>query len=141
MDEEANHVSVSTAIAGIVVLALVYFVIRRKGPAPEQRAAASRPTRTSSTNALHAVSIRLASNACSAAVGLEGKRFLSGVAPRLPLPECTVLECQCRFAHYADRRKHDDQRSPYGTGIAGETGTHEQERRQQVDRREDPDLL
>lgn len=141
MDGEENYVSVSTAIAGFVILALVYFLIRRKGPAPEQRADALRPANLSSTSEFHAVSIKFASGACSAAKSLEGKRFLSDAAPRIPLPECDVLECQCRFAHYADRRKRDNRRSPYRTGIAGETGTHQQERRRQADRREDPDLF
>ncbi len=129
----------SMAIVGIAVLALVFFFIRRSGPAPEKRPAAARPAKASSTTAFHAVSIKFASSACSAAKSLEGKRFLSSAAPRIPLPDCDELECKCRFVHYSDRREDDDRRNPYRAGIAGETGKHAQEQRQGPDRRKDSD--
>ena len=52
----------------------------------------------------HAVSIKLSGNACGAAREMEGRRFLSSAAPKLPLAECDVLECKCRFVHHQDRR-------------------------------------
>ena len=133
--------SLTTAIVGMLILAVIYFFVRSEGSDSKPQSPASRPVKTTATSEFHAVSIKFASGACSAAKSLEGKRFLSDAAPRIPLPKCDVLECQCRFAHYADRRKRDNRRSPYRTGIAGETGTHQQERRRQADRREDPDLF
>ena len=35
------------------------------------------------------------------------QRFLWSEAPLLPLPNCTLIRCRCRFVHYKDRRKHD----------------------------------
>ncbi len=139
MDGEEKEVSLSTAIVGIVVLGLVFFFIRRKGAPHDQRPVAARPAKASASTAFHAVSIKFASSACSAAKSLEGKRFLSDAAPRIPLSECDVLECKCRFVHYSDRREHDDRRNPYRAGIAGETGKHQQEQRHGANRRKDPD--
>ena len=70
---------------------------------------------------------------------MDGKRFLSSAAPRLPLPDCDVLECKCKFVHHKDRRDGEDRRSPFHGGIASST-TDEQEKEQRGygDRREDP---
>ena len=88
----------------------------------------------------HAVSIKFAAHACSAAKELDGQRFLSNVAPRLPLPECDVTDCKCHFAHYKDRRVGKDRRNVFtASGYSAETGKHAQERRQPSDRRHDDD--
>ncbi len=139
MDGEEKEVSLSITIVGIVFLGLVIFFIFRKGVPRDQRPAAARPAKAGASTTFHAVSIRFASSACSAAKSLDGKRFLSGAAPRIPLPDCDVLECKCRFAHYSDRRESDDRRNPYRAGIAGETGTHKLEQRHGPrDRRDRP---
>jgi hypothetical protein len=46
-------------------------------------------------------------NACEAVEKLEGKRFLSKEAPRLPLPGCGAEHCRCRYVHFKDRREDD----------------------------------
>ena len=97
-----------------------------------------RPAAPGATSAFHAVSIKLGPNACEAAQSMAGKRFLSGAAPRLPLPNCKNLECKCRFVHHKDRREAEDRRSPFGQNIASTTGTHPKEQRQGEDRRSDP---
>jgi hypothetical protein len=51
-------------------------------------------------------------NACEAVKKLEGKRFLSKEAPRLPLPDCGAEHCRCRYVHFKDRRG-DDRRTLY----------------------------
>ena len=139
MNGEERDVSFTTAIVGILILALVFFFIRRKGSEPAPRSPAARPAKASASSEFHAVSIRFLSSACSAAKSLEGKRFLSSAAPRMPLPECDVMECKCRFVHHTDRREGDDRRDPYRVGIAGETGKHPQEQRHRPERRKDPD--
>ncbi len=131
--------SLTTAILGILVLAVVFFFVRNKGPDSKPKSPTSRPVKTSASSEFHAVSIRFLSSACSAAKSLEGKRFLSSAAPRIPLPECDVMECKCRFVHHIDRREGDDRRDPYRAGFAGETGKHPQEQRHRPERRKDPD--
>jgi len=122
----------------ILVGALIY--MRRKPDGATQRPQMERPAAASATSKFHAVSIKFGSNACQAAQEMEGKRFLSGAAPKIPLPDCDVLECKCRFVHHKDRRSSDDRRSPFGQGMASPTGTHPKEQRQGQDRRnEDAD--
>ena len=92
------------------------------------------------SSAYHAVSIRLGRTACRAAAELEGQRFLSASAPRLPLADCDAGECDCRFAHHADRRSGSDRRDPFTSGSIGMgTGNFEEERRKVRDRRSDED--
>jgi hypothetical protein len=51
-----------------------------------------------------AVQIRARLGACRAAQLLEGQRFLSKDAPKLPLRECSVARCSCTFSKLPDRR-------------------------------------
>lgn len=124
--------SIFITIVGLVVLGLVLFLVRRKGAKPEEHSNAARPVKAGPTTKFHAVSIKVGPSVCSAAQSLDGKRFLSNAAPRIPLPDCDEPECECRFEHYGDRREMDpdDRRNPYRAGIAGETGTHQVEQRQ-----------
>ena len=47
---------------------------------------------------------------CQAAADLKGRRYLSGAAPKIPLPACDAKSCGCKYAHYKDRRDGDDRR-------------------------------
>ncbi|MDJ0814378.1 MAG: hypothetical protein QNJ23_11690 [Woeseiaceae bacterium] len=131
---------VKTLALILVVMLLLWLLVRRR-----QAQAAKRPDPLTErvshkSTEFHAVSIRFESNACKAARELEGRRFLSSAAPRLPLPECNVLECNCRFVHHKDRRSGRDRRSPFGPGgIGGSTGKYEQEQRTGSDRRKRDD--
>lgn len=88
----------------------------------------------------HAVSIKLSGHACKAATDMTGRRFLSTAAPKLPLPGCDVLDCNCRFVHHKDRRAGKDRRSPFApSGFAGGTGRFEAEQRKGKDRRASDD--
>ena len=119
----------------LVLLLLVWLFIRRRQATATPKAKKAVPVSHKST-AYHAVSIKFESNACGAARELEGRRFLSSAAPRLPLPDCDVLECSCRFIHHKDRRTGHDRRSPFGpSGFGGGTGSFEQEQRKGRDRR------
>ncbi len=52
-----------------------------------------------------AVAIVPGESACEAARQLRGQRFLTGKAPRLPLPGCNLQnQCQCKYQHLRDRR-------------------------------------
>lgn len=124
----------------LVVMLLIWLLVRRRRAQVSQQPdpAPSRVSRKSTE--YHAVSIRFQSNACKAAREMEGRRFLSSAAPRLPLPDCDVLECNCRFIHHKDRRTGRDRRSPFGPGgIGASTGRYEQEQRAGKDRRQSDD--
>jgi hypothetical protein len=79
------------------------------------------------------VSVDTGLNACRAAQGLDGRRFLPQDAPALPLSACTEKRCACRYVHHADRRD-DDRRDPYSR-ISNITLEHLHERRRGWDRR------
>ncbi len=53
----------------------------------------------------HAVSVKPAPGACTAAASGKSRRWLSREAPMLPLPGCTKPDaCHCTYAHHDDRR-------------------------------------
>ena len=94
-----------------VVVVLIWFFSRRSK-------AKSASTNKHSTKTIkkepsfRAVSIQICPQACAAAKKLRDKRFLSGQAPMLPLADCNVKDCKCKFVHHKDRRSHEDRRFP-----------------------------
>ena len=127
----------------LVVLLAVWLFVRRRHAS---KSMTDKPMASAggATTAYHAVSIKYSDNACSAARDLEGRRFLSSAAPRLPLAECDVLECKCRFVHHKDRRAGKDRRSPFApSGFGSATGSQQVEQRERKDRRtkRDEDLI
>jgi len=52
----------------------------------------------------HSVTIKSLRSACVTARAVNGIRFLSKEAPALPLEDCDVATCHCRYEHHADRR-------------------------------------
>ncbi|MCJ7592138.1 MAG: hypothetical protein MUO51_12375 [Woeseiaceae bacterium] len=127
-------------LGALLVLTIAWLVVRVR---QNKAAVKSESTRVvKNTGKFHAVALKYTENACDAAKAMTGRRFLSNAAPRLPLPECNFPECNCRFAHYDDRRAGRDRRSPFApAGATGTTGIHEQERRERNDRRQDPDQV
>ena len=129
-----------TLLGIALVLLIVWLYLRRRGQAAEEAREKTVLKKTGDT-AYHAVSIKFDSKACEAAKAMSGRRFLSNAAPRIPLPDCDSLECNCRFAHHKDRRSGKDRRSPFAAaGYSGGTGSFEKERRAKPDRRRDADL-
>ena len=121
-------------LALIVLVAWLYLRGRKPDTAPSQPESLT----DTSSGKYHAVSIKYDSNACEAAKAMDGRRFLSNAAPRLPLPDCDVLECNCRFTHHKDRRSGKDRRSPFAAaGFGGGTGSFEKERREKAGRRQE----
>jgi hypothetical protein len=132
--------SLNTLAVILVALLLIWLLVRRRNASGSEQPQSAAPPVGHKSTEFHAVSIRFESNACKAAREMEGRRFLSTAAPRLPLPECDVLECNCRFMHHKDRRAGRDRRSPFGPGgIGGGTGRYEQEQRKGRDRRKSDD--
>ena len=132
--------SLNTLVIIVALLLLIWLLVRRRNASSKSKAEPAAPRVSQESSEYHAVSIRFQSNACKAAREMEGRRFLSSAAPRLPLAECDVLECSCRFLHHKDRRTGRDRRSPFGPGgIGGGTGKFEQEQRQGHGRRKSDD--
>jgi hypothetical protein len=125
-------------LGALLVLTIAWLFVRvRQNKAATK--AKSQPSAKDS-GAFHAVAIKYSENACDAAKAMTGRRFLSNAAPRLPLPDCNFLECGCKFAHYDDRRKVRDRRSPFApAGPTGVTGSFQKERRDKTDRRKKGD--
>ncbi|MFU8764261.1 MAG: hypothetical protein ACNA7T_07060 [Haliea sp.] len=73
------------------------------------RQARSAVTPAVEKNQWRAVSIAACSSACAAVLDVEGKRFLPGEAPQIPLPGCNSRDCKCTYQHHEDRRdpEHD----------------------------------
>lgn len=131
---------IAVSIVAIIILILLFLSYRRSRATTTKRPPLpGRPGQAKPDSQFHAVSLKFPANACNAAKAMEGKRFLSSAAPRIPLPECDSLECKCRFIHHKDRRQGDDRRNPYPTNVAGITGEHKQEQRHRSDRRSDDD--
>lgn len=81
----------------------------------------------------HAVCIKPKGTSCEAVQAYRAARYLSGEAPRLPVPECTASDtCSCVYKHHADRRSQP-RRQEERDGLR--STQVEQERRLSRDRR------
>jgi len=125
-------------LGALLVLTVTWLIVRiRQNKAAAE--AESRP-KLSSEGEYHAVAIKYSENACDAAKAMTGRRFLSRAAPNLPLAGCDFHDCQCKFAHYPDRRSKIDRRSPFNhRSMTDGSGSFEREKRQAKDRRKNPE--
>jgi hypothetical protein len=122
-------------IAALLVAVLVFLKMRSRKPVRTDEARADPAATTRLKNDFHAVSIRPGIFACKAARDLEGERFLSGSAPRIPLPGCDASDCTCRFSHHPDRRAGEDRRSLYRSSIGIDIKSLGVEKRSDEERR------
>ena len=123
-------------ILTVILIALVLIARRNNANVAEEPKVADRRDLTNTGTQFHAVSIRFADSACDAAKATEGTRFLSAAAPRIPLPECDVAQCKCRFIHHADRRSGVDRRGQHPKNMLASTGAYTgKDRRYRGDRR------
>lgn len=90
-------------LAGVLVLGAGFWWARRRSVAAEPAAERVR-------NPYHCVAIRRGTKSCAAASRLEGRRYLPGEAPPLPLQNCDYAACSCRYAHFDDRREEQRRR-------------------------------
>lgn len=134
--------TLTVSLIAMAFLLGLLLILQRRPDRNSKRAEKKPKPLTSKSSEFHAVAINYTKTACDAAKAMAGKRFLSDAAPRLPLPECDVADCQCRFKHYSDRRNPVNRRSVFAAGIGGDTGVHQQEQREnRKDRRSDDDSL
>lgn len=61
--------------------------------------------------AYKAVTVRICTSPCKAALAIRGQAFLQREAPHLPLPDCDRA-CHCKYAEHDDRRINKDRRYP-----------------------------
>jgi hypothetical protein len=128
---------VTISLLAIALLLVLLLIIKRASnsqsnprPAMKRPAAGGSPQST-----FHAVSIKMGSNPCEAAQKMEGRRFLSSAAPKIPLTECDAENCACRFVHHEDRRAGEDRRDPWAPTAADQTGSYRMDQRKGADRR------
>ncbi len=128
-----------TIISAIIVsLAVVYWVAKtRKRPSAQTLAANTKRRQQSRSAAFHAVSVRPGGCGCEAVNALYGERYLTrDDVPNLPLAECTLVKCTCRYVHHEDRRsRQGNRRAAYSfqTEMYGFSG--QQDRRRSGGRR------
>jgi hypothetical protein len=82
-------------------------------------------------NRFKAVSIISHGERCPESQALKGERFLPNEAPAIPLQDCSVEQCNCRYSRHVDRRSGEGRRrtiSPAGDG-ARELNPDKQSRR------------
>jgi hypothetical protein len=136
--------TIAIVVIALIVITMLLFILKSRetniekiGPGVRPRPAAPQPL--TDTAAFHAVSIKYLSSACPAAKTMDGKRFLATAAPRLPLPDCDVLKCRCKFVHHKDRRSSEDRRNPFqGPLSQSTTGNFQVDQRILDERRENP---
>lgn len=84
--------------------------------------------------------VSVSGGSCAAAWELEGRRFLTKDAPRLPLSGCDADNCSCKYVHHRDRRENqEDRRSPRGlqSDLYASTGDNKERRSRRGRRKED----
>ena len=121
----------------VILIALIVMAQRNKATTNKRSPLPGRHDPAKTGSQFHAVSLQSSGSACEAATAMEGKRFLAGAAPRIPLPECDVPKCKCRFIHHQDRRDSAERRGSHSQSRIGDTGRHGKERRLRGDRRDD----
>lgn len=132
--------AITVSIILVLILGAAFFLSRRRAEnAPETPLSHGHSSKNETANEYHAVSLKSLTSACAAAKALQGERFLSSSAPKLPLSECDAATCKCRFVHHSDRRSGEDRRDVYGSALGGGgTGQFKKEQRNQGERRDDP---
>lgn len=124
-----------TLVLILALLIAIWWLMRKRRETVSENEA-SNIRRPAANTEFHAVSIKFSDPVCAAARELTGRRFLATAAPKLPLHNCDVLECTCRFLHHKDRRANKDRRNPFGpSGLGGGTGAFDSEQRDGTDRR------
>jgi hypothetical protein len=97
------------------VLAVVVLMRAKSGDTIKNRP--SRNSKANKTplvprNPYRATSIVFDVDSCDAVKAIGGKCFLDveRLSPRLPLPDCNLSTCNCKYARHEDRRESDDDR-------------------------------
>lgn len=107
----------------VIAILVIFMTIRPKarargnGSSKNNKTHISKDTSIETRHSFRATSIIADTSACEAAKALGKKKFLDvdRDVPVLPLGDCTVSRCNCRYAHHDDRRDFsEDRRGPPG---------------------------
>ena len=128
MNVAFSIIAIIILVASILLFRRTRATTKKRPPDPDRLGKVQRDTR------FHAVSLENLNGACAAAYAIEGKRFLAGATPRIPLPECDAPVCNCLFVHHNDRRQRGNRRQSW-TGSVGDPGGAMAEERDGGDRR------
>jgi hypothetical protein len=91
-------------IVAMIIGTLAFFVLRLTNVSSGDMHRRDRRSGFGASNPYHAVSIEPREKCCLAVESIQSQRFLSDDAPGLPLPDCSVSDCRCKYIHFADRR-------------------------------------
>ncbi len=89
------------------LLVLCFFVAMAFWWSRKRVTAQSLPSANDISSRYRCVSIKPRGDACASAMSFGEQRFLTAAAPRLPLANCDARVCQCRYAHFNDRREEE----------------------------------
>lgn len=107
----------------LIAAAVFALVIGRSKKSVKARRSSRGSAKRSSKSSLQArspyraTSIAYDDNACEAVRAIGGKRFLDVEKniPLLPMPDCDLSTCNCKYARHGDRREsNEDRRHPSG---------------------------
>ena len=103
-----------TIMAALIVsLVITYWFVksRKKTSSRAQRTKTEIRRYSDRKSTFHAVSIKPGGCGCEAVNAMGSERYLtSGAVPTLPVPNCTLLTCTCRYVHHDDRRSRQGNR-------------------------------
>lgn len=108
---------------------------RRKNKSTQRIDHDTASTASGAAKSYHGVSIEMGANHCPAVEEFSDKRFLSNEAPMIPLSDCTLASCECRYVHYQDRRDEEDRRALHSIRTDLHDRTGQVERRGNGERR------
>ncbi len=89
--------------------------VLNRGPAGRAPAKTRARAAPQARNPYRCTSIVPGDGACGAVEAIGNRRFLQveRKVPTLPLPDCDVAQCNCKYAHHEDRRdSQEDRRHP-----------------------------
>lgn len=99
---------ISLAVALLIFAAIIVAIRKWRRDSTQTTHSADAKVKTYA-----AVGIRYNLLACKSVQKYYGQRYLAQDAPALPVPNCNVRPCPCRYVHFADRRS-EDRRTEYG---------------------------
>ncbi|MEZ5573394.1 MAG: hypothetical protein R3E64_15450 [Halioglobus sp.] len=139
LSTNAYLIIAAIAIAGLALLLWSSQKKPNRGkPTQSSKRSKQPPSTPAKKNPFRATSIAAGTNACAAAQALAGKRFLvaDDNIPQLPLSDCDMASCSCKYEHHQDRREEGVlRRAPSSLRTELHSHTEHVERRRKRGRR------
>jgi hypothetical protein len=113
MDVFLVVIAVAVAVIASYIL-LSRFLSREPVTARAGRTSVATGKTDNSSTQWRAVKVSPGLICCDAVSEVSEQVFLSRLAPSLPLDECSVGDCRCKYIHLEDRRSGGDRRAALG---------------------------